>query len=58
LTVRIGLAAATVEEERNGSGIVVWLLAMPAACSDPEGKKSEARRVKLEEILDLGVFEC
>ena len=58
MTAQIGLAAATAEEETNGSGIVVWLLAMPAVCSAPEGKKSKVRRVQLEEIPDMGVFEC
>jgi len=57
LTARNGLAAATAEEETNGSGIVVWLLATPAASSDPEGKKCKVRRVQLEEIPDMGIPE-
>ena len=57
MTARIGLATAIAGEDRNGSGIVVWLLAMPAASSDPEGKKGKVRRVQLEGISDMGILE-
>ena len=51
------MAAATAEDARDGSSTIVWLPAMPATCSDPEGKKTKARRVRLEEIPDMGLLE-
>ena len=56
MTVRIGLVAATASDAIDGSSMVVWLPAMTAISSDPEGKRSK-RRFQLDEISDMGVFE-
>lgn len=50
------MVAAAASDAIDGSSMVLWLPAMPATSSDPEGEKSK-RRFQLEEIPDMGVLE-